>query len=663
MKKIYRFILLLAAVFAFAPVASAEGDEDDKSKDIVLSKSISPVDHETGIYKLTLDSYLKGSAEAKPADIVLVLDVSGSMNDNMAGGGNSGERISALKEAVNAFILTIDKHDYYVDWNKDHPTTPRGQRLGDRISIIKFAGNGWGKGGSEKDLHEAQYSQPNQNYYAYDDIYINSTLHQNQNATQLVKNLTLLDGTNQQLTQAVSRLNPNGSTAADYGLLKASHVLNAEDNGSKTPFNDNKVVIFFTDGDPTYGTGFDRGVAGNAINAAKKLKDAGAIVYSVGVFSGTPSNEVNTYMNSVSSKYPKASANVISYNKYSSSWGQIYISEAGRATYDAHNEGPSNDSFYMVATNRDALKQIFIRIADSIAARDDLTSGTTVQDFVTSSFKLPANANTINVYTYNYIGENSWSREGLWASSSRESDADKIKITTVNGETKVTVSGFDYSANWCGIHADGTYGGKKLSIEIPIEIKDNIVGGHGIYTNSDESGLILPGETTPVVTFEKQHVDIPINLWIKKYGLLKGESAKFTVSRKPISGGNWEKFTDVVITGTGNIVTASENKDADVEDEAPYYDMYTSPMAKLEGLSDQYYYKVEEESWSWSYKSEAKTAISTDPSTEGGYLEFNPFIFVNTKQNTSRKHAESIVTNDFGAGTYITVDSREFFQK
>ena len=203
----------------------------------------------------------------------------------------------------------------------------------------------------------------------------------------------------------------------------------------------------------------------------------------------------------------------------------------------------------------------------------------------------------------------------------------------------------------------------RSKFKIPIEIKDNIVGGHGIYTNSDESGLILPGEETPVVRFEKQHVDIPINLWIKKYGLLKGESAKFTVWRKPTTGGDWEKFTDVVITGTGNIVTASENKDADVENEAPYYDMYTSPMAKLEGLSDQYYYKVEEESWSWSYTSEAKTAISTDPSTVGGYLEFNPFIFVNTKQNTPRKHAESIVTNDFGAGTYITVDSREFFQK
>ena len=421
MKKLFKYIFLLAAVLAFAPVAFADGDEDDKTKDIVLSKSISEVDHETGIYTLTLESYLKGSAEAKPVDIVLVLDVSGSMAFSMAGKEDgSNARIKALRTAVKAFINTINKHDKYVDWNKDNPKTMRPNRLKDRISIIKFAGNGWGRGGSEKDLNEAQYSNRNANYYAYANIDGES-----QNASQLVKNLTLLDDNNTALTGAVDNLSPLGATAADFGLLKATHVFNDSDNKDKVPFNTNKVVIFFTDGDPTYGYAFDRGVAGYAINAAKKLKDSGATIYSVGVFSGTPSNAVNTYMNNVSSNSPNASATVYSTNKYDG-WGDV--TSYGRADYDDFTAEPSNDGYYMVATDQDALKQIFIKIADNIAARDDLTSGTTVQDFVTSTFKLPANANIINVYTYNYIAENSWSLEGLWASSSRESDADKIKI-------------------------------------------------------------------------------------------------------------------------------------------------------------------------------------------------------------------------------------------
>ena len=47
-----------------------------------------------------------------------------------------------------------------------------------------------------------------------------------------------------------------------------------------------KVVVFFTDGEPNHGNGFDGSVAEKAIEEAKDMKDDGVTIYTVGVFQG-----------------------------------------------------------------------------------------------------------------------------------------------------------------------------------------------------------------------------------------------------------------------------------------------------------------------------------------------------------------------------------------
>ena len=47
-----------------------------------------------------------------------------------------------------------------------------------------------------------------------------------------------------------------------------------------------KVVVFFTDGSPTSSNGFESDVANDAVNAAKTMKDKGATIYTIGIFSG-----------------------------------------------------------------------------------------------------------------------------------------------------------------------------------------------------------------------------------------------------------------------------------------------------------------------------------------------------------------------------------------
>lgn len=85
MKKIISFVFAIFATFAFASLAQAQPYVDDGSG-ICYNKSISSPSTE-GIYTITLESFVTGSVtvtnESVPADIVLVLDVSGSMADGI----------------------------------------------------------------------------------------------------------------------------------------------------------------------------------------------------------------------------------------------------------------------------------------------------------------------------------------------------------------------------------------------------------------------------------------------------------------------------------------------------------------------------------------------------------------------------------------------------
>lgn len=128
------------------------------------------------------------------------------------------------------------------------------------------------------------------------------------NYSQIVKNLTECNTVNAEaLKDAVNDIYPGGATQADYGMEHAQTVLSSARSGAK------KVVIFFTDGTPTSGSRFEPRVASSAIATAKSLKEAGTVVYTVGIFSGADpdasvtadktSNE-NKFMQAVSSNYP-----------------------------------------------------------------------------------------------------------------------------------------------------------------------------------------------------------------------------------------------------------------------------------------------------------------------------------------------------------------------
>lgn len=182
----------------------------------------------------------------QPLDIVLVLDVSGSMAEKIASGWNQPTKIDSLKTAVNKFINATAAENAKI--------TDQSQR--NRIALVKFAG-------TEKTSVGNDFYREGWSSYNY---------------TQIVSNLTYdVSG----LTSTVNGLSASGATSADYAFNRAQAALTYQPRA-----NAKKVVIFFTDGEPNHGSGFDPTVAATAVNKAKSLKDAGTTIYSIGVVSG-----------------------------------------------------------------------------------------------------------------------------------------------------------------------------------------------------------------------------------------------------------------------------------------------------------------------------------------------------------------------------------------
>ena len=246
-----------------------------------------------------------------PLDIVLVLDASGSMKENMGWSGTT--KMDALKAAANAFVDEIAKANEGID----DPTMQH------RVSVVKFASDSTDRVGNDFTYSGYNYSQRMIGLTA---------------CTQDGK------GT---ITSQINALWPSGATRADYGMSQAQKALNDARPGAK------KVVVFFTDGTPTTSNEFSERVANRAVSTAKALKDGGTTIYTVGIQSGAnPSvdpdswdatNE-NKFLHAVSSNYPAATK------------------------YDELGARATDSDFYKTATSADGLKDVFSGISQDIVS-------------------------------------------------------------------------------------------------------------------------------------------------------------------------------------------------------------------------------------------------------------------------------------------------------
>ena len=221
-----------------------------------------------------------------PLDIVLVLDVSGSMEDPITS-TDTTKRIKILKDSINQFIEEFAKNN----------SKQSDEKYQSRISIIKFAGDKSDKVGNDT------YTE---NRYRY-------------NYTQIMNDFfTATNDNKAKLEDVVNSISPAGATRSDFAMELALKQINQSKNDESRK-DAKRIVFFVTDGQPTTLNNFDDDVANKAITASEEIKKD-AEVYTFGMFSLTdPSitghvgsgswsdaEKFNAYMHGVSSNYSAA---------------------------------------------------------------------------------------------------------------------------------------------------------------------------------------------------------------------------------------------------------------------------------------------------------------------------------------------------------------------
>lgn len=514
--------LVLALVMALSLVAlpSFAADEDSTGTGTAVTEGSTHTpglelrkvyDPNTGL--LTLEAYATGSTttttSTAPVDIVLVLDVSGSMDENLTEAGYRYNEVYDLSTNGTYYYKNSSngryQRAYYCDgedWrgNSNHDAgwyTQNHQGLGGncrgefgtrlipktssadttgtqfyvqeyvaavtKMETLKTAVNGFIDSVAAKSAD----SQIAIVKFAGDkrDIVGNDTYQESgytYNYSQIVKNLTTVDATGADaLKTAVSALRAAGATAADYGMQHAQTIITGAANNGRQ-----KVVVMFTDGEPNHNNGFSNSVANAAISASKAMKNNGngATVYTIGCFgtlTGDTKTKVDKYMNYVSSNYPNATS----------------MTDAGTK---------ASDNFYKTVGSTADLDAIFQEISQTAGgATLTLGSQTVLKDVVSEYFDLPENASSmITAQSYSCTG---FDADGhpTWSNT-----PDTASYTVTVNDKTISVTGFDYSANWVG--KDTTTGvmhtpGKKLVVTIPIV--DNGTGMGEVPTNGTDSAV------------------------------------------------------------------------------------------------------------------------------------------------------------------------------
>lgn len=404
---------------------------------------------------------------------------------------NSGDmRLNALRSAAAGFVNTVATKA----GGKDGDITTTADNIDHRIAVVGFASvNG---DGNNTELLSIAGSNSGSVGVVY-----NSSI-TDQNLKDVLQRMDTQNG-QAMVNTAIGALAAEGTTRTDLGMEMAQRILNA--NPVPAGETRNRVVIVFTDGAPTNNNGFEREIANDAITTSGAIKAGGTTVYSIGIFPGADAStagvepDENLYDFGIEKNFTEAQMSA------ACNWFMQKVS--------SNNGTPSTPSYYLSAGDLASLSSIFRQISGQIetgGSETTLGSDTVVKDIIAPAFTLSDGeaASRIQINTYACTGKNGNSY--TWAATSSGNDG---VTATVNGD-QVSVTGFNFSENWCGIekNAQGTetVRGRKLVISFTVKLKSGFLGGNDVPTNKG-AGIYKDNTTeTPVLEFNKPTVNIPI---------------------------------------------------------------------------------------------------------------------------------------------------------
>lgn len=557
MKNIFKYVLTSLALLFISFAAFAQHEEGG----VTTSKNVTGPDT-NGLYTVTLEAFATGGTTimdaTKPADIVLVLDVSGSMDDakgevtpvgrtlsydDIANStqsyfykdGNSYSKVFAAYVnyyGTNYYVLTTYaanplNADAWIDYarNKNNVSANNLYTGITRMDALKEATKAFIDEIELNDTLKIDKVTPrdhrlgnriaivkfasNSTDVIGNDTYTPPRTNNDYNYTQIVCDLTPTKDNVQTLKDNVDALIARGGTQSDLGLAHANTILNRVKSDDS-----NKTVVLFTDGEPG-GQGFTTvdgySTAVTAINTASSIKSTySAKVFTVGLFTTTPDDDddVTRYLDAVSSNYTSASASYSSHGYYD-------------PYYTLDITGTLNDDgidYSKDASGTVDLTSIFKDIAGaSGGSEEEIGASTQVQDYVSNSFALPIDTSemtddeiqawvneNVKVYTSDAKTKTTWGPNVIFAAAQKSLDPDT---------KQVIVTGFDYSkddtstgsgdGNWVGERvpdpqdpSKNFWAGKKLVIEFKIIANEAATGGVGTATNTSDSGVYVLNKET-----------------------------------------------------------------------------------------------------------------------------------------------------------------------
>lgn len=484
---------------------------EEPENGLILSKNAEWIPG-TDTYKITMEAYTTGkvisSQQSVPADIVLVLDESSSMTENLI----EYTPVYELDQSKKYYVKWMGNNYLSVEWcegrghdpgwysgphlNNSHigtrydPMASPSDSTSGRVQFYEMSNIGSrqaaliraAKGFVDK-VHADAVTNDVDHRISVIGFGSSSTI-------EIGLRNDIRDNVDE-VKGVIDALKANGTTHIEQGLYNAIEAFDSAAPASGDLRS--RIVIVFTDGIPGSGIWNQNNINGSAnpaIGYANTLKNQfGATVYSIGMVAGTDpslpisdaptdSARTNKFLHYISSNYPNATS----------------MSSGG--------SGGGNRGYYLSASDTGSLNEIFQKISQEIATPTiSLGSQTQIRDIVSPYFTMPAGTDEIHLFTADYNG------------SSFEAGAPLTDATVSldEGTRTVTVTGFDFNGNFVSEapKADGTYG-KKLIIEFVVSPTEGFLGGNGVPTNG-EASAVYDKDGVLVERFPYPRVDVKPN--------------------------------------------------------------------------------------------------------------------------------------------------------